>query len=286
MNKRVMNFKDRARRVRTAHMLSADEERRLLRAWQDLADRRARDRLVLAFAPLAVSVARRSGPRAGEVDPDLVQQANIGLMKAADRFDLRRDIRFSTYAVWWVRAEVQAYSRANMFAVRRPNSAQTRKAVARVAGLDAEMMADPRIDSAEANMRLADALGVDTERAAALRAQITGRDYSLNAPALGDGREDRIALLVDPGTLEEQGPLKELETAMLRRVLVEALSTLPVREREIVVATQIREPPATLEGLGTQYGISKERVRQLRERGFERLRVVMHQRELGPDSFL
>lgn len=286
MNKRLMNFEDRARRVRTAGMLSAHEERELLRAWQDFGDRRARDRLVLAFAPLAASVAKRFGPRSGEADPDLVQQANLGLMKAADRFDLDRDLRFSTYAVWWVRAEVQAYLRANMSVVRRPNSAQTRNAAAKIAALDAEKWADGGVDSAGADARLADALGVNAERAAALRVQLAGRDHSLNMPAIGDTGEDRIALLVDPATLDQPVPLREMETATLRRVLMEALSTLPDRERHIVLATQVRDPPATLEGLGAQYGISRERVRQLRERGFERLRLAIRKRDLGVDSFL
>ena len=193
--------------------------------------------------------------------------------------------RFSTYAVWWVRAEVQSYLQANKSVVRRPNSAQTRKAAARIAALDAEMWADAGVDSAGADARLAAALGVNAERAADLRAQIAGRDHSLNTPAIGDTGEDRIALLVDPATLGQPVPLRKMETAILRRVLVEALSTLPDRERDIVLATQVRDPPATLEGLGAQYGISRERVRQLRERGFERLRVIMHQRDLGLDSF-
>ena len=262
-------------------MLSAEQERGLVRAWQDHGDRRARDRLLHAFAPLAISVARRFKRGAREPDPDLVQQANIGLMKAADRFDPERDIRFSTYAVWWVRAEVQAYVRANISVVRRPNSAKARAAAARIAALDAEMAADPGVDSGDTTGRLADALGVDRQRAADLRAQVTGADHSLNMPTIEDGGEERIALLVDPDSLDESAPVKRLETAALRRVLVEVLSALPDREREIIVATQVVDPPATLEGLGARYGVSKERIRQLRERGFERLRAALHRRGLS-----
>jgi RNA polymerase sigma-32 factor len=103
MNKPFTNRVHGARRIHTPDMLSAEVERDLVRAWQDHGDRRARDRLLRAFAPLAISAARRFNRGAREPDPDLVQQANIGLMKAADRFDPERDIRFSTYAVWWVR---------------------------------------------------------------------------------------------------------------------------------------------------------------------------------------
>ena len=285
MNKPAMNFTTRADRPRTADMLSAVEERYLVRAWQDYGDKRARDRLINAFTPLATSVAKRFKRGSTEPDPDLVQQAHIGLMKAADKFDPERDIRFSTYAVWWVRAEIQAYARANMSVVRRPNSVQTRSAAARIASLDAEMIADPRIDGSQADARLAAALGVDESRAADLRAQVTGRDHSLNAPALGDEGEDRIALLVDPSSLAEPVPLQRLEAAALRRVLAKALSTLPDRERDIILATQVMDPPATLEGLGGRFGISKERVRQLRERGFARLRESLQQCDLGPDYF-
>lgn len=283
MNKPVMNFDTRAGTTRTADMLSAVEERNLVRAWQGHGDKRARDRLINAFTPLATSVAKRFKRGTTEPDPDLVQQAHIGLIKAADKFDPERDIRFSTYAVWWVRAEIQAYARANISVVRRPQSAQARRAVVRIASLDAEMSADPQIDQSQADARLADALGVTEKRAADLRAQVMGRDHSLNAPALGDEGEDRIAFLVDPTSLGEPLPLKRLEAAALRRVLAEALCTLPDRECDIIVATQVMHPPATLDDLGGRYGISRERVRQLRERGFERLRQNLQLQIVGQD---
>jgi len=284
MNKPFTNHAHGTRRIRTPGMLSAEVERDLVQAWQNHGDRRARDRLLWAFTPLAISVARRFNRGAREPDPDLVQQANIGLMKAADRFDTARDIRFSTYAVWWVRAEVQAYARANISVVRRPNSAKARAAASRIAALDAEILADPGVDPGDVTGRLADALGVDREKALELRAQVTGTDQSLNMPTLEEGGEERIALLVDPDTLDKSAPVERLETEALRRVLVEVLATLPDREREIIVATQVADPPATLEGLGARYGVSKERIRQLRERGFERLRAALRRRGLSVEN--
>lgn len=266
-------------------MLSAEAEQQLIHAWQAHGDRHARDRLILAFAPLGASLAKRLKGRAGEADPDLLQQAQIGLMKAADRFDPDRGFRFSTYAVWWVRAEVQAYLRANISVVRRPNSAQSRAAAMQIAALDAEMDTNPDMDRADADQRLADALGVDTQRAADLRDQVTGGDSSLNVPVRGEDGVERLALLVDQSSLEEPAALLSLKMAGLRRVLVDVLGTLPDRERDIVVATQVNDPPATLDGLGRQYGISRERVRQLRERGLERLREALRQRNLELDSF-
>jgi RNA polymerase sigma-32 factor len=171
-----------------------------------------------------------------------------------------------------------------MSVVRRPNSARTRKAAAQIGSLDVEMTANPRIGRAEADARLGDALGVDAEKAAALRAQVTGGDVSLDAPGHGDGSEDRIAALVDPATLDALLPVERLETIAVRRMLVEALASLPDRERDIIVASQVRDPPVTLEGLGARYGISKERVRQLRERGFARIRAALELRGVTPET--
>lgn len=286
MNKPVTNLIQGARRVRSSEMLSAEEERALICAWQQHGDRRARDRLINAFAPLAASIAKRFKRDSGEVDPDFVQQAHIGLMKATDRFDPDRGIRFATYAVWWVRAEVQEYARANTSVVRRPNSARTRAAARQIAALNAEMEADSSMDPADADKTLADALGVDLQKAVDLRQQVTGSDSSLNVPVRDEDGTDRMALLVDPETLEEPAALQNLKTTGLRRILIEMLDTLPDRERDIVVATQVNDPPATLEDLGTRYGISRERVRQLREQGFERLRATLRRRNLGLDSFI
>lgn len=285
MNKSVTSLIQGARRVRTPGMLSADVERALICAWQVHGDRRARDHLIHAFAPLAASVATRLKRGAREVDPDLLQQAQIGLMKAADRFDPDRGFRFSTYAVWWIRCEVQEYARANISVVRGPNSAQARAAAKQISALKAEMESDPRMAWADAEQKLADALGVDLHRAADLRKQISGSDSSLNAPVRGEDGADHLALLVDPSTLEEPVALQNMKIEELRRVLVDVLSALPDRERDIIVAMQVTDPPATLEGLGMRLGISKERVRQLRERGFERLREALQQRDLGLESF-
>jgi len=285
MNKPVTNLIKGARRVRTSQMLSADEERALICAWQQHGDRRARDRLINAFAPLAASIAKRFKRGSGEVDPDFVQQAQIGLMKATDRFDPERGIRFSTYAVWWVRAEVQEYARANTSVVRRPNSARTRAAARQIAALNAEMEAGADVDPADADKKLASALGVDLQTAADLRQQVNGSDSSLNVPVRDEDGADRMALLVDPKSLEEPVALQSLKIAGLRRILVDVLNALSDRERDIVIATQVSDPPATLEELGTRYGISRERVRQLREKGLERLRAALRKRDLGLESF-
>jgi len=141
------------------------------------------------------------------------------------------------------------------------------------------------VDPADADKKLAAALGIDLQKAADLRQQVTGSDSSLNVPVRDEDGADRMALLVDPQSLDEPVALQSLKITGLRGALVDALKTLSDRERDIVIATQVSEPPATLEDLGTRYGISRERVRQLREKGLERLRAALRQRDLGLDSF-
>lgn len=286
MNKPILNWPRDQRRAPRAGMLSAAEERALLAAWQDRGDRAARDRLLEAFRPMAVAMARRHGPKGAEPDHDLVQQASIGLIKAADRFDPENGARFSTYAAWWMRAEIQDFKQANMSVVRRPNSAQFRKALGHLARLEDDLLRTDGIDRAEVDTHLARALGVSRDRVAILREQVSGRDSSLNVPASGEDGEERQALLVDPASAEAPGKIERLDVGALRGALAAALADLPAREREIVVATQLQDPPATLEGLGARLGISKERVRQLRERGFERLRGALRKRDLTPEDIL
>ena len=264
------NWETGSRRQQTRTMLSAKDELQLILAWQQHGDKSARDQLIAAFAPLAAATARRFASGSGVSDPDLVQQANIGLVKAADRFDPERGFRFSTYAVWWVRAEIRDFRLANMSVVRRPNSADFRKAVFNLARVESDVSAGQNITKAEVDTRVAHALSVTVPRLNELRMQMPGTDASLNVPTFGDDGEERVSLLTDPASLDAETGLSAMDTDKLRNVLLTVMRDLPDRERAIIVATQIADPPSTLDVLGARFGISRERVRQLRERGFER----------------
>jgi RNA polymerase sigma-32 factor len=267
-------------------MLSAGDELHLLRAWQQRGDKHARDKVITAFSPMAGAMAKRALAGSQTAESDLVQQANIGLMKAADRFDLKRGFRFSTYAVWWVRAEIQNYKLANRSIVRRPSSGDLRKSIASLSRLDEAVSNDPTISRADADTSVAKALGVSLLRLNDLREQVSGVDFSLNVPSVGDDGEDRMAQLVDPASMEDANTMNRHDIKTLRALLIEIIGALPTREREIIVATQLRDPPASLTVLGIHYGISKERVRQLRERGFERLRTTLGRRDLELEYFV
>lgn len=286
MNKPISNWGTQPRRKRTSNMLSAGDELHLLRAWQQRGDKHARDKVITAFSPMAGAMAKRALAGSQTAESDLVQQANIGLMKAADRFDLKRGFRFSTYAVWWVRAEIQNYKLANRSIVRRPSSGDLRKSIASLSRLDEAVSNDPTISRADADTSVAKALGVSLLRLNDLREQVSGVDFSLNVPSVGDDGEDRMAQLVDPASMEDADTMNRHDIKTLRALLIEIIGALPTREREIIVATQLRDPPASLTVLGIHYGISKERVRQLRERGFERLRTTLGRRDLELEYFV
>jgi RNA polymerase sigma-32 factor len=141
-------------------------------------------------------------------------------------------------------------------------------------------------DSAEAERRIAEKLDITPERLADLRAQLSVTDRSLNIRPSGPDGDESIALLPDPSTVDASDAMHPLDVDVLRDVLVEALEVLPDREREIVLATELSDPPQTLATLGERFGISRERVRQLRERGLERLRKALRDRALAPDVFM
>ena len=268
-----------------AELLDAETELKLAYAWRDQRDEEALHRLITAYMRLAISMASKF-KRYGAPMNDLIQEAGLGLMKAADKFDPDRGVRFSTYAVWWVRAEIQDYKLANRSIVRRPNSADLRKSIANLSRLDETVSNNPTISRADSDTCVARALGVSPRRLNDLREQVSGLDFSLNVPSLGDDGEDRMARLVDPVSMEHVGTMNRHDIKTLRALLVEMIGALPDREREIIVATQLQDPPATLEVLGIHFGISRERVRQLRERGFERLRTTMGQRDLEMEYFV
>jgi len=269
MNKPISNWGTQPRRKRTPNMLSAGDELHLLRAWQQSGDKRARDKVITAFSPMAGAMTKR---------------ALAGSQTAES--DLDRGCRFSTYAVWWVRAEIQDYKLANRSIVRRPNSVDLRKSIANLSRLDETVSNNSAIGRADADTCVARALGVSPLKLSDLREQVSGVDFSLNAPSVGDDGEDRMARLVDPVSMEDADTMNCHDIKTLRALLVEMIGALPDREREIIVATQLQDPPATLDRLGTHLGISGERVRQLRERAFERLRTSMGQRDLELEHFV
>ncbi|WP_371039133.1 MULTISPECIES: sigma-70 family RNA polymerase sigma factor [unclassified Rhodosalinus] len=272
MNKPFTPSRSRSKLDRPAEFLDAETELALARAWRDEGDTDARNRLVTAHRALAVSVARRAGGAGRAPDEDIVQQANIGLLKAAERFDPDRGFRFSTYAAWWIRAEIQDYRLRSWSLVRLGNSPALRRLFFNLRRVEARLAFSGEVRPEELDAAIARELEVDETTVAAMRQRLAARDGSLNRPAAGEDGSDIQDLIEDPSGDSEALVGARLDRRAFWRQMAGHMSALPDREREIVIASYVQDPPQTLADLGETYGISRERVRQLRERGLERLR--------------
>ena len=237
--------------------LDADAERVLAARWR-AGDRDAGRRLVEACLPFVMTIAFEYR-RWGLPLEDIVQEGNIGLLKAADRFDPERGCRLVTYAAYWIRAEIREYVVKSYRIVRLGSSKSERRAL-RIYRRTQER--DPEL--------LAQASGLSTEKAAALLPLLVARDVSIDATAEGGTAPvERIASSVP--SPEDEACRHEGELH-LQRDLREAIAELGPREQRIAHLRWLTDEPQTLEQLGAEFGISKERVRQLEERAKRRMR--------------
>ena len=259
-------------------LLERDHEFDLARRWRDENDVAALHELVRAYTRLVISTAARFRNYGLPVG-DLVQEGNLGLMQAAARFEPARDVRFSTYATWWIRSAMQDYVLRNWSIVRTGTTAAQKSLFFNMRRLRArieESTGAPLSDAGRAE--IAETLNVSLGEVESMEQRIFASDQSLNAPIGEEGEEAWQDLLAD------QRPSPELAVMSLRdgmarsHWLAEALDELPARERTIIHERRLRDDGATLEQLGTDFGISKERVRQLEHRAIGKLRDSMLRR--------
>ena len=278
-----MGFQDQHTRrfVRASmaeELLDAETETALAIAWRDQRDEAALHRLISAYARLAVSFAGRFRRYDVPYD-DLIQQGNLGLMRAAEKFDPGNGARFSTSAAWWIRASMQDYVMRNWSLVRTGTNAHQKKLFFHLRrAMQREQERDASSQDGPLATRLARELQVPEEQVELMMGRMAGPDLSLDAPQSGD--EDGRAwvdALEDEGSDPEETVLDRLDSRRRRRALYHAVADLPERERFIVTARHQTSDPATLSDLGREMGISKERVRQLEERALGRLRATLGQ---------
>jgi len=274
-----------------AELLDAETELKLAYAWRDHRDEEALHRLITAYMRLAISMAskfRRYGAPMG----DLIQEASLGLMKAADKFDPDRGVRFSTYAVWWIKASIQDYVMRNWSMVRTGSTSSQKSLffnLRRVqARLEREALArGEELDRHQMRQAIAMEIGVPLHDVEMMEGRLSGSDFSLNATqsAEDEGRE-WIDTIEDEGEHATQIVEHEHDTDTLRGWLVEALSSLNERERFIVTERKLRDEARTLESLGTELGLSKERVRQLEAAAFQKMRKKLETNSKEVHAFL
>jgi len=260
--------------VPRAEFLDAANEARLARCWRDTGDVAARNRLVTAHQALAMAAARRAGGKGRELDNDILQLANIGLLKAADRFDPDMGFRFSTYAAWWIRAEIQDYKVQNWSLVRLPNSASCRKLFHNLTRVESRLVDAGEVPPERLVAQIATDLGVTPEQVVLMQRRLAAPDGSLNRPVGNDGGTTQWQdLLEDPDADVEKDVGARLDSRTFWRTMSAHLSRLSKREQEIIIETYVSETPKTLLDLGERFGVSRERIRQLRESALSKLRA-------------
>lgn len=274
------------RNAMRAEMLDAETELALAYAWRDHRDEQALHRLITAYMRLAISMAGKFR-RYGTPMNDLIQEASVGLMKAADKFDPDRGLRFSTYAVWWIKASIQDHVMRN-FSMVRTGSTSSQKSLffnlRRVqARIEREAAAEGRtVEKHEMHEMIAAEVGVPLHDVVMMDGRLSGSDFSLNVTqsAEGEGRE-WIDILEDDGPQPEEQISNDHDTDTLRQWLLSALTSLNDREQFIVRERKMRDEPRTLESLGGELGLSKERVRQLEAAAFTKMRKSLEAQ--GPE---
>ncbi len=266
-----------SRKAMKAELLDAETESRLAYAWRDQRDEAALHRLITAYMRLAISMAAKFR-RYGAPMNDLIQEASLGLMKAADKFDPDRGVRFSTYAVWWIKASIQDYVMRNWSMVRTGSTSSQKSLFFNLRRVQAKLereasQAGEMLDGHQLRERIAQEVGVPLADVEMMEGRLSGSDFSLYATQSSDdeGRE-WIDALEDDGVQAAELVETSHDADRLRGWLVRAMAALNARERFIVTERKLREVPRTLESLGEELGLSKERVRQLEVAAFTKMR--------------
>ncbi|MCA2014253.1 RNA polymerase factor sigma-32 [Cereibacter sphaeroides] len=280
-----------ARKAMRAELLDAETELALARAWRDHRDEQALHRLVTAYMRLAISMASRYR-RYGAPMSDLIQEAGLGLMKAAERFDPDRGVRFSTYAVWWIKASVQDFVMRNWSMVRTGSTTSQKALFFNMRRVQAELAREARqtgesLEPDEMLVRVAERIGVPLADVLMMEGRLSGGDLSLNAKPSGeDDGHEWIDTIEDESLPQGEAVADRQDTRVLRGWLADAMAALNPRERAIVAARKLGEAPRTLESLGDELGLSKERVRQIEAAALAKMKRDLATRAPGVYAFL
>jgi RNA polymerase sigma-32 factor len=261
------------RDIRKFPVLDADEEFMLAKSWKEHGDLEAAHKLVTSHLRLVAKIAM--GYRGyGLPLADLIAEGNIGMMQAVKRFDPDRGFRLSTYAMWWIRAAIQEYILHSWSLVKIGTTAAQKKLFFNLRRLKGEMKAIDDGDlSHEQVTEIAQRLEVPEEDVVNMNRRLAGGDQSLNAQISkdGEGGDEWQDWLVEPSESADTKMSEDQELNHRRKLLTQAMEGLNPREREIIMERRLSETPATLEDLSQRLGVSRERVRQIEVRAFEKL---------------
>jgi RNA polymerase sigma-32 factor len=260
--------------IRRFPMLEPDEEYMLAKSWREHGDRDAAHRLVTSHLRLVAKIAmgyRGYGLPIGEV----ISEGNVGLMQAVKRFEPEKGFRLATYAMWWIRAAIQEYILRSWSLVKMGTTASQKKLFFNLRKIKGQIQAldegDLRPDQVE---HIANRLGVSEEDVVSMNRRLSG-DSSLNAPLRADAEGEWQDWLVDEEVDQETRLADSEELDLRRAMLVKAMDGLNDRERRIFTARRLEEDPLTLEALSQEFGVSRERVRQIEVRAFEKVQEAV-----------
>ena len=261
--------------IRQFPMLEPQEEYMLAKSWREHGDRDAAHRLVTSHLRLVARIAmgyRGYGLPIGEV----VSEGNVGLMQAVKRFEPEKGFRLATYAMWWIRASIQEYILRSWSLVKMGTTAAQKKLFFNLRKIKGQLKAldegDLRPDQVK---RIATQLGVTEEDVVSMNRRLAG-DSSLNAPVRNDSESGEWQDWLVDDTMDQETALAESEEAERRRgMLNHALQGLNERERRVFEARRLAEDPLTLEELSAEFGVSRERIRQIEVRAFEKVQKAV-----------
>ena len=262
------------RAAKAARYLERGEEHGLAVRWKDLHDQEALNQLTSSHMRLVISMAAKFR-NYGLSMSDLIQEGHVGLLEAAARFEPEREVRFSTYATWWIRASIQDYILKNWSIVRGGTSSAQKALFFNLRRLRARLsQGNENRSTAELYGEIAQAIGVAVKDVATMDHRLSGPDTSLNAPVASDDENSagRMDFLVDSAPLPDEVAESRIDSDRRSRWLRQALTVLNPREQLIVRKRRLEEDTSTLEELGETLGISKERVRQIESRAMEKLK--------------
>jgi len=261
--------------IRKFPMLAPEEVLELAKRWRDAGDEAAAHKLVTSHLRLVAKIAmgyRGYGLPVGE----LISEGNVGMMQAVKRFDPERGFRLATYAMWWIRAAIQEYILHSWSLVKMGTTAAQKKLFFNLRRLKAKMSALEEGDLQDEQVaKIAHALQVPTQDVVSMNRRLASPDHSLNAPVRADSEGEWQDWLVDESESQEEELAERQDMSNRRQLLGEALKTLNDRERHILIERRLKDEPTTLEELSQQYNISRERVRQIEVRAFEKLQKSM-----------
>jgi RNA polymerase sigma-32 factor len=261
--------------IRTFPMLEPDQEYMLAKRWREHNDTEAAHQLVTSHLRLVAKIAM--GYRGyGLPVSELISEGNVGMMQAVKRFEPDRGFRLATYAMWWIRAAIQEYILHSWSLVKMGTTAAQKKLFFNLRKLKGQLQAIEEGDLSPENVKkIATDLNVTEEDVVNMNRRLAAPDHSLNAPLKIDGDGEWQDWLVDERPDQEEHLVEEEELDLRKQYLSRAMTSLNDREKRIFEARRLREEPATLEDLSSEFGVSRERIRQIEVRAFEKVQKAV-----------